>query len=67
MSAQIIVQSMSLILKRMHTDSDEANISRAERAGALGVKVEVAGRLNGAEIARTEKLVSENTFADLTS
>ena len=33
-------------------------ISKAERAGALGVKVSVSGRLNGAEIARTEKLVS---------
>jgi small subunit ribosomal protein S3 len=33
-------------------------ISRVERAGALGVKIVVAGRLNGAEIARTEKLVS---------
>lgn len=32
-------------------------IGRIERAGALGVKVMVSGRLNGAEIARTEKLV----------
>jgi len=33
-------------------------ISRVERAGAKGVKVIVAGRLNGAEIARTEKLTT---------
>ena len=33
-------------------------ISRIERAGALGVKVIVSGRLNGAEIARTEMLTS---------
>ena len=33
-------------------------ISKVERAGALGVKVAIGGRLNGAEIARTEKLVS---------
>jgi small subunit ribosomal protein S3 len=33
-------------------------IGRVERGGALGVKVSVSGRLNGAEIARTEKLVS---------
>ena len=33
-------------------------ISKVERAGAKGVKVVVAGRLNGAEIARTETLFS---------
>ena len=33
-------------------------ISRIERAGALGVKVVISGRLNGAEIARSEKLIS---------
>ncbi|MDD4900498.1 MAG: 30S ribosomal protein S3 [Patescibacteria group bacterium] len=33
-------------------------ISRIERAGALGVKVIISGRLNGAEIARTEMLTS---------
>ena len=33
-------------------------ISRAERSGALGIKVMVSGRLNGAEIARTEVLTS---------
>lgn len=31
-------------------------IGRVQRAGALGVKVTVAGRLNGAEIARSETL-----------
>ncbi|MGI6374079.1 MAG: 30S ribosomal protein S3 [Patescibacteria group bacterium] len=60
LSAQIIVQSMITdIEKRMpFRRVMKQTISRAERAGALGVKVEVAGRLNGAEIARTEKLVS---------
>ncbi len=33
-------------------------IMRAERAGALGIKVMVSGRLNGAEIARSEWSVS---------
>lgn len=33
-------------------------IGRVERGGAQGVKIVVAGRLNGAEIARTEKMVS---------
>ncbi len=32
-------------------------IERVKKAGALGVKIMVAGRLNGAEIARTEKLL----------
>lgn len=31
-------------------------LSRVERAGAQGAKVVISGRLNGAEIARTEKL-----------
>jgi small subunit ribosomal protein S3 len=33
-------------------------MGRVEKSGGLGVKVEIAGRLNGSEIARTEMLVS---------
>ena len=60
LSAQIVVQSMILdIEKRMpFRRVMKQAISRVERAGALGVKVVVSGRLNGAEIARTEKLSS---------
>jgi small subunit ribosomal protein S3 len=29
-------------------------VQRAQRAGVLGLKIQVSGRLNGAEIARTE-------------
>jgi len=60
LSAQIVLQSMILdIEKRMpFRRVMKQAISRVERAGALGVKVVVSGRLNGAEIARTEKLVS---------
>ncbi len=60
LSAQIVLQSMTLdIEKRMpFRRVMKQAISRVERAGALGVKVKVAGRLNGAEIARSEKLVS---------
>jgi small subunit ribosomal protein S3 len=60
LSAQIIVQSMILdIEKRMpFRKVMKQTISKVERAGALGIKVVVSGRLNGAEIARTEKLVS---------
>jgi len=32
-------------------------IDRVMKAGALGVKVTISGRLNGAEIARTENLL----------
>jgi len=59
LSAQIMVQTMILdIEKRMpFRKVMKQTLSKIERAGALGAKVVVAGRLNGAEIARTEKLV----------
>jgi small subunit ribosomal protein S3 len=59
LSAQIAVQSMTLeIEKRVpFRKVMKQAISRVERSGALGVKVVIGGRLNGAEIARTEKLV----------
>ncbi len=60
LSAQIIAQSMILdIEKRMpFRRVMKQAVGRVERAGALGVKIVVGGRLNGAEIARSEKLVS---------
>jgi small subunit ribosomal protein S3 len=60
LSAQILMQSVVLDLeKRMpFRKVMKQMIGKAERAGALGVKVMVGGRLNGAEIARTEMLVS---------
>lgn len=60
LSAQVLVQSMILeIEKRMPFKRVMKQvISRVERAGALGVKTMVSGRLNGAEIARTEMLIS---------
>jgi len=59
LSAQIMVQSMILdIEKRMpFRKVMKQTLSKIERAGALGAKVVIGGRLNGAEIARTEKLV----------
>ena len=59
LSAQIIVQSMTLdIEKRMpFRKVMKQAIGRVERGGALGAKTVISGRLNGAEIARTEKLV----------
>ncbi|MCX6798135.1 MAG: 30S ribosomal protein S3 [Candidatus Falkowbacteria bacterium] len=60
LSSQILVQSMILdIEKRMpFRKVMKQTIGKAERAGAQGIKVVISGRLNGAEIARTEKLVS---------
>jgi small subunit ribosomal protein S3 len=60
LSAQILVQSIILDLEKRvpFRKVMKQTIARAERAGALGVKVMISGRLNGAEIARSEKLVS---------
>jgi small subunit ribosomal protein S3 len=60
LSAQIIVQSMIIdIEKRMpFRRVMKQAISRVERAGALGVKVIISGRLNGSEIARSEMATS---------
>ena len=58
LSAQILVQSMAIDLeKRMpFRRVMKQGLNRVERAGALGVKIIVSGRLNGAEIAREEML-----------
>jgi len=60
LSSNIIAQSMAIDLeKRMpFRRVMKQAIGRIERAGAMGVKVVVGGRLNGAEIARTEMLTS---------
>jgi small subunit ribosomal protein S3 len=60
LSAMILVQSMILdIEKRMPFKRVmKQTINKAERAGGLGIKVTVGGRLNGSEIARSESLSS---------
>lgn len=60
LSSMIIAESMAMdIEKRMpFRRVMKQAINRVERAGALGVKVVVSGRLNGSEIARTEMLTS---------
>ena len=60
LSAQIVVQAMIIdIEKRMpFRRVMKQAINRIERAGAMGVKIIVAGRLNGVEIARSEMLSS---------
>lgn len=60
LSSMIIAESMAMdIEKRMpFRRVMKQAINRVERAGALGVKAVVSGRLNGSEIARTEMLTS---------
>jgi small subunit ribosomal protein S3 len=60
LSAQVVLQSMiSDIEKRIaFKRTMKQTIARVEKGGALGVKVVMSGRLNGAEIAREEMLVS---------
>ncbi len=59
LSAQIMLSGMILdIEKRMpYKRVMKQAMSRIEKGGALGAKIVVSGRLNGAEIARREKLV----------
>ena len=60
LSAQIVLQSMiDDIEKRMPFKRVmKQAIGRVEKAGGLGVRITMSGRLNGAEIAREETLVS---------
>jgi len=60
LSAQILGQTMAIeIEKRMpFRRVMKQAISKAERGGAIGVKVIIKGRLNGSEIARSEMLTS---------
>ncbi|MBU0707816.1 30S ribosomal protein S3 [Patescibacteria group bacterium] len=60
LNAELVVRMMAeQIEKRMpFRRVIKQAVLQVERAGAKGVKVSVAGRLNGAEIARTEKLNS---------
>ncbi len=60
LSAQIVLQQMiNDIEKRIpYRRVLKQAIARVEKAGALGVKVRVGGRLDGVEISRKETLVS---------
>ena len=54
--AQLVAESIAQQLERriMFRRAMKRAVSNAMRLGALGIKVNVAGRLNGAEIARSE-------------
>ena len=58
LSADVVVSSMAAEIQRRMPFRRvmKGTIDQVKKAGALGVKVQVAGRLNGAEIARTETL-----------
>lgn len=58
LSAEVVAENMAIELeKRMpFRRVMKQAMDQVMKAGALGVKVMVGGRLNGAEIARTEKL-----------
>ena len=60
LSSQIVLQSMiAEIEKRMPFKRVmKQTIARVEKSGGLGIRICMAGRLNGAEIAREEILVS---------
>lgn len=57
MDAQLVAENIAFQLERRVSfrRAMKESVSRAMRMGAEGIKVTVAGRLNGAEIARTEK------------
>ncbi|WP_020394111.1 30S ribosomal protein S3 [Thiolinea disciformis] len=56
LDAQLVAEGIASQLERriMFRRAMKRAVSNAMRLGALGIKVSVAGRLNGAEIARTE-------------
>ena len=56
LDAQLVSEGISQQLERriMYRRATKRAITNTMRLGALGVKVNVAGRLNGAEIARRE-------------
>jgi small subunit ribosomal protein S3 len=56
MDAQLVAESIAFQLERRvnFRRALKESVNRALRVGAEGIKVRVSGRLNGAEIARTE-------------
>src|SRR3546814_5728416 len=56
LDAQLVAESIAQQLERriMFRRAMKCAVGNAMRLGALGIKVNVAGRLNGAEIARSE-------------
>ncbi|HUT22376.1 MAG TPA: 30S ribosomal protein S3 [Candidatus Bipolaricaulota bacterium] len=59
LNACLIAQSIAFDIERRipFRRAIKQGLSKTDRAGAKGAKIIVSGRLNGAEIARTEKVV----------
>ena len=58
LSAEVVAEAMALELEKRlpFRRVMKQAIDQVMKAGALGVKVMIGGRLNGSEIARSEKL-----------
>jgi small subunit ribosomal protein S3 len=56
LDAQLVAESIAQQLERriMFRRAMKRSVGNAMRLGALGIKINVSGRLNGAEIARSE-------------
>ncbi len=56
LSAQLVAENIAAQLERRisHRRANRQAMMRTMRAGAKGIRISVAGRLNGAEIARSE-------------
>lgn len=59
LSARIVAQGIAEELEKRtpFRKAMKQTIERVKKAGAKGIKISVGGRLNGAEIARTEKML----------
>lgn len=59
LSAELVLQGIASDIERRipFRRAMKQALGRVERAGAKGVKIIVGGRLNGAEIARSEKVI----------
>jgi len=59
LSAQIVARGIADELEKRtpFRKAMKQTIERVKKAGAKGIKISVGGRLNGAEIARTEKML----------
>lgn len=60
--AKLIAENISIqILKRINfRKAAKMNLEKTMQAGAKGIKIAISGRLNGAEMARTEKFSAGN-------
>lgn len=60
MDAELVAQQIKFDLEKRvaYRRAMKQSLGKIQRSGALGVKITIGGRLNGADIARSETLVS---------